>query len=126
MGHCDPSGIVFFPQYFVMLNEVVEDALDALGAPLATLIGQRGTGLPTVRLECDFGAISRFGDRLVQRLAVSRIGSSSLTLSIEMRCADERRFAARQVLVCTSLATHRPQPLPADLREGFARWLEPR
>ena len=23
--HCDPAGIVFYPQYFVLFNELVED-----------------------------------------------------------------------------------------------------
>ncbi len=23
--HCDPAGIIFFPQYFIMFNEMIED-----------------------------------------------------------------------------------------------------
>ena len=26
--HCDPAGIVFYPRYFVLMNEVVEDWFD--------------------------------------------------------------------------------------------------
>ena len=38
-GHCDPAGIVFFPRYFEMLNELVEDWFaQALGLPFAVLI----------------------------------------------------------------------------------------
>jgi 4-hydroxybenzoyl-CoA thioesterase len=68
---CDPAGIVFFPQYLVMLNTLHEQWFDeALLIPYAQLIGQRRTGLPTVRLEVDFTAVSRHGDRLRQTLAV--------------------------------------------------------
>ena len=43
---CDPASIVFFPQYLVMLNGVVEEWFDrGLGIPYAGLIGARRTGL---------------------------------------------------------------------------------
>ncbi len=117
---CDPAGIVFFAQYLVMLNGVIEQWFDeALGIPYAGLIGARRTGLPTVRLELDFTAISHHGDDLVWSLAIERLGRSSLTLTVQVRAGDELRMAARQVLVCTSLATHRPQPLPDDVRAAL-------
>lgn len=118
---CDPAGIVFFPQYLVMLNGVVEEWFDrGLGIPYAGLIGARRTGLPTVRLEVDFTAVSRHGDVLSWQLAVQRLGRSSLTLDVRVLGGDELRLKARQVLVCTSLLTHRPQALPEDVRAALA------
>ena len=32
-SHCDPAGIVFFPQYLVMFNGLVEDWVDPGPAP---------------------------------------------------------------------------------------------
>ena len=117
---CDPAGIVFFPQYLVMLNGVVEEWFDsALRIPYAELIGPRRTGLPTVRLEVDFTAISRHGDSLQWRVAVARLGRSSLTLGHECSSAGQLRLRAQQVLVCTSLHTHRPQALPDDVRAAL-------
>ena len=116
---CDPAGIVFFPQYLVMLNGVVEEWFDtALGIRYAGLIGERRLGLPTVRLEVDFTAISRHGDTLRWGLVVAHLGRSSLTLGHEVLGAADAvpRLHVRQVLVCTSLATHRPQALPDDVR----------
>ena len=72
-AHCDPAGIVFFPQYLVMLNTLHERWFgEALGVPYHDYIGRRRLGVPTVRLECDFTAISRHGDRLRQRLALAK------------------------------------------------------
>ena len=120
---CDPAGIVFFPQYLVMLNGFVEQWFDdALRIPYATLIGARRTGLPTVRLEVDFSAVSRHGDLLRLQLGVEKLGRSSLALRHEVRAADasdELRLRARQVLVCTSLASHRAQALPDDVRAAI-------
>lgn len=120
---CDPAGIVFFPQYLVMLNGVVEEWFErALGLPYAPLIGERRLGLPTVRLEVDFTAISRHGDRLHWEVAVEQLGRSSLTLLHDVRGTGaggegaSTRLRARQVIVCTSLATHKAQALPEDIR----------
>ena len=122
---CDPAGIVFFPQYLVMLNTLVEQWFDeGLGVPYAALIGARRTGLPTVRLELDFTAVSRHGEHLRQVLAVEKMGRSSLALMIEFH-GTELRLRARQVLVCTSLLTHRPVPLPDDVRDAMRPYLPP-
>jgi 4-hydroxybenzoyl-CoA thioesterase len=119
---CDPAGIVFFPQYLVMLNGVIEEWFDTgLGISYAGFVGTRRLGLPTVRLELDFTAISRHGEALQWQLNVARLGRSSLTVAHECRGADgQLRLNAQQVLVCTSLLTHRPQALPDDLRQALA------
>jgi len=123
-GHCDPAGIVFFPQYLVMLNELVEDWFDqGLGIPYAAFIGERRLGLPTVRLECDFTAVSRLGDLLTQRLSVQRAGRSSPAPRTSIDSASELRLRAAQVLVCTSLQTHRSQPLPEDVRAALVPYV---
>jgi 4-hydroxybenzoyl-CoA thioesterase len=123
-AHCDPAGIVFFPQYLVMLNTLHERWFgEALGVPYQEYIGQRRLGVPTVRLECDFTAISRHGDRLRQRLALAKLGRSSIDVAAEFLCGDELRARFRQVLVCTSLETHKPQAVPQDLRVRMERFV---
>jgi len=123
-AHCDPAGIVFFPQYLVMLNTLHERWFDeGLGVRYAEYIGVRRLGLPTVRLECDFTAISRMGERLRQRLAVAKLGRTSFELAVEYDCGGELRARFRQVLVCTSLATHKSHPLPDDLRVAMTRYV---
>jgi 4-hydroxybenzoyl-CoA thioesterase len=124
-AHCDPAGIVFFPQYLVMLNTLIERWFDeALGVPYADYIGVRRLGLPTVRLECDFTAITHMGERLRQRLAVAKLGRTSLQLAVDFDCGGELRARFRQVLVCTSLATHKSHPLPDDLRAAMTRYVQ--
>lgn len=119
---CDPAGIVFYPQYFVMFNGVLEDWVDALGVGFADLVSRRRIGLPTVRLEADFRAVSRFGDDVVLSLEVERLGGKSLTLALRCEAAGgELRMAMRQVVVTTSLETHAAIAVPPDLREAIAR-----
>lgn len=119
---CDPAGIVFYPQYFVMLNGLVEDWIDELGIGYRRLVIERRVGLPTVRLEADFQAVSHMGDRVTQSLAVERLGGRSITLNLRCEGAGgETRMSVRQVLVTTSLLTHRAVDIPSDLRAAIAR-----
>lgn len=120
---CDPAGIVFYPQYFVMLNGLVEDWFnDELGIGYAALILERRIGLPTVRLEVDFQAVSRLGDHVELSLQIDRLGGRSLTLALEVSGADGGlRMRMRQVLVTTSLVTHRALDIPSDIRAAISQ-----
>lgn len=119
---CDPAGIVFYPQYFVMFNDLVEQWVDeALGIGYRALVIERRVGLPTVRVEADFRAVSRMGDDVALSLAVERIGGRSLTLDLRCEGAEgATRMSLRQVLVTTSLVTHRAIDIPPDLRAAIA------
>lgn len=120
---CDPAGIVFYPQYFVILNGLVEDWFNGpLNINYADLVIGRRIGLPTVRLEADFKAVSRLGDEVVLSLDVERLGARSLTLCLRCAARDgQLRMQVRQVIVTTSLATHRAIDIPSDVRDAIAR-----
>jgi 4-hydroxybenzoyl-CoA thioesterase len=120
---CDPAGIVFYPQYFVMFNGLVEDWVnDELGVGYRALIVERRIGLPTVRLEVDFLAVSRLGDTVTLALQVERLGGRSMTLALQCTDADgSLRMRMRQVLVTTSLDTHRAVDIPSDMRAAIER-----
>ena len=120
---CDPAGIVFYPQYFVMLNAHIEDWFtEGLGVDYYALVAERRIGLPTVRLEVDFVAVSRMGDKVALELEVERVGATSMTLQRRISGVQgDRRMTARQVLVTTSLDTHRAIKLPADVRAALRR-----
>lgn len=119
---CDPAGIVFYPQYFVMLNGLIEDWVnEGLGLSYHGLVAQRRIGLPTVKLEVDFRAVSRMGDPVVLGLCVQRLGPRSMTLAV--RCfgaqTGEVRMQMTQVIVTTSLETHRSVAIPHDMRAAI-------
>ncbi|WP_018991572.1 acyl-CoA thioesterase [Aromatoleum toluclasticum] len=125
-AHCDPAGIVFYPQYFVLLNGLVEDWLaDGLGTSFADLIMTRRLGIPTVRMDCTFTRPSRMGDALVLGLTVTRIGESSINLDVQGRVGDELRLRARQTLVTMDLETMKSVAIPTDIRERLGRYCQP-
>ena len=115
---CDPAGIVFYPRYFEMFNGLVEDWFRSeLQASFTEIVTRRGWGLPTVHLEANFVAPSRFDETLFATLTVNSLGTSSMGLDIVLRGSDkEDRVRGKVVLVLIDRAAHRAIPWPNDLR----------
>ncbi len=97
--HCDPAGIIFYPRYFEMVNDLVEAFFDeALGWPFEELLQTQG--VPTAEIRLRFAAPSRHGDHLRLQLEVTRLGRASMGLALRAEDnAGELRFEGESVLV---------------------------
>ena len=73
--HCDPAGIMFYPQFFYLMHEAQEDFLAHIGFPLHLLIAD-GTGVPIVDLKAEFLGMCRNGDESEQAVAAVQFCSS--------------------------------------------------
>lgn len=121
--HCDPAGIVFYPRYFEMVNDAVEQFFnDALGLPFETMHPDRG--VPTIAIDIRFRAPSRHGDMLKIALQPAHLGTTSLKLMISATCGDELRFDAHHTLVHVEGRNLRPAPWPDAIRQILAGQVE--
>jgi 4-hydroxybenzoyl-CoA thioesterase len=102
-----------------MFNGVVENWFrDKLHFSFTEIVTNRGWGLPTVHLEVDFVAPSRFGETLTATLAVRGVGTTSVGLEILFRGQDNGdRVRGKVVLVLIDRAVQRAIPWPSELRE---------
>jgi len=107
-----------------ILDGVLEDFFEALGAPRAALIDERRIGTPTLRLDLTFVHPGFQGDRLDFLLTVSGLGRSSLDLEHEVSANGKVLWTARHRVVATSLDTHQSHPWPDDIRAALTHHLE--
>ncbi len=121
--HCDPAGIVFYPQYFYLLSESMEDFMAAAGKPQHEQINVKRRGWPIVRLEVDFVGMSRYGDVVWVDVTVRHIGGASLGLDYRIRGDSGDRLRARATVVHVDLATDKPIQIPDDVRAAFEPYL---
>ncbi|MBT9496283.1 thioesterase family protein [Zoogloea sp.] len=123
-AHCDPAGIVFYPRYAELCNEVVEDWFrEALGVDFPELHETRRLGIPAVKLEVEFIAPSRYGDVLTFRLSIAKLGSTSLHLAIEAVNGGKTRVRINLKVVLANLDTLRPTPFDDEWRERLAPYV---
>jgi 4-hydroxybenzoyl-CoA thioesterase len=123
--HCDPAGIVFYPQYFVLFHELIEDWFnEGMGVNYAEFVRRRGMGLPMVKLACEFLAPNSIGDILALDLTVRRIGTSSIDLGVRGTAHGRECVRATLTVVHTSIKEMRSVPLPDELRSAVARFME--
>ncbi len=127
LQHCDPAGIVFYPQYFLLFNELVEDWFnEGIGIDFADLHLKDNLGIPLAHVEADFLAPSRQGERLLMRLAVKKLGNSSLTLAISVHSkTGEERVRATLIIVQASLETNGAIPFRPDVRARVEQFQVP-
>ena len=122
-SHCDPAGILYFPNTFDMINATVEDWFaEALGLPFDELHLRHRLGFPIVDTRCEFLKPSRIGEQLTIALSVARLGRASVALRMSGIVAGEVRMRARHVIALVSLETLRAVPIPPDLRERMSKY----
>ena len=75
--HIDYAGIVFYPRFLEMLNDLVEDWFEeALGRPFSKM--HETNGIPTVDLKEQFKNAARIGENLTKKLWVKELKTSSI------------------------------------------------
>jgi 4-hydroxybenzoyl-CoA thioesterase len=119
---CDPAGIVFYPRFLEMFNNLVEDWCNTgLKFSFNDIVIKNGWGLPTVHLEADFLAPCRLGEVLTAKLYVRKIGTSSINADIAL-CGPEHtdRVRGKVVLVLMDRKTSRALAFPDALRKRIA------
>jgi 4-hydroxybenzoyl-CoA thioesterase len=80
--HVDYAGIVFYPRFLEMLNDLVEDWFEeVLEQPFSKM--HQTNGIPTVDLKVQFKNAARLGQVLQKKLWVKNIGFASLLCGFE-------------------------------------------
>ncbi|HLP65206.1 thioesterase family protein [Flavobacterium sp.] len=75
--HIDYAGIVFYPRFLEMLNDLVEDWFEeALERPFSKM--HETNGIPTVDLKVQFKNAARIGEILTKQLWVNQLKTSSI------------------------------------------------
>lgn len=86
--HVDYAGIVFYPRFLEMLNDLAEDWFaEALERPFSKM-HEHGKGIPTVDLKVQFKKAARIGDQLEKSLWVINLGGASVVCGFKFTHAD--------------------------------------
>jgi acyl-CoA thioester hydrolase len=120
-GECDPQGIVFNANYLLYFDVAFTELWRAAVGPWQDLVTS-GFDAVVAESHLSFRAPARFDDELRLELAVTRLGTTAVTTSIDVMRGDELLVAGWLRHVCVSTETWLKAELPADVRDGLARF----
>jgi len=120
-GHCDPSGIVYNPNYFIWFDHAIHALFASGGVSLKVLISDYSIdGIPVVEYKTRFLAPSRWGDKLIIETSVVGLQRCAFTVQHCILNRDVLAVECTETRVCTGidlLQSDRPRarPLPDKL-----------
>ena len=124
-GHCDPSGIVYNPNYFIWFDLSVHALLAKGGLSLKGLIADGLDGVPVVDYRCKFVSPARWGDELAIETSVTALHRCAFDITHKITNAGVLTVECSETRVCTAMdiAQKRPKacPLPEVLVKAFTR-----
>jgi YbgC/YbaW family acyl-CoA thioester hydrolase len=123
-GDVDHAGIAYYPNLYHYCHIAFEEFFEEfVGTPYPRLVEIEHIGFPTVRVESYFRRPIKYGDVLAVRVAVVRIGESSVTFEFRAarRGEGELCFASSHICVAVDMTSFKPVRIPKDLREAFLR-----
>ena len=121
----DHAGIVYYPRIIHYFHLAFEEFFgDCVGTHYSRVLDEWKLGFPAVRVHVDFRRPLAYGDTVIVAMETARIGRASLEMRYRLRKEGEEEIVAegRVTTVTTNMATFRPRPLPAELREVFERY----
>ncbi len=123
-GHTDPAGIVYYPRYYEMINDSIEDMFrEVFARSFGTMHLKDFKGVPTVKMETQFLSPSYCDDILRFCVQVIKLGTSSMTLEITAYCGEEKRLIAHPTLVFCDLKEMKSIPFDDELRHKISKYL---
>jgi 4-hydroxybenzoyl-CoA thioesterase len=124
-GHCDPSGIVYNPNYFIWFDFSVHALLATAGISLKALITEFGIdAIPVVEYNTKFLAPARWGDQLTIESTI--VALHRCAFDIQHRVSNGEVLAAEcvETRVCTAVDPQqgrvRARALPEKLVEALS------
>jgi 4-hydroxybenzoyl-CoA thioesterase len=120
-GECDPSGIVYNPNYFIWLDVSVHALLASAGLTLKGLMADTGLeGIPVVDYRCRFLGPARWGDELLIETAVTALHRCAFDLRHQILNGEAVIVDCAETRVCTAIDPQEGRPRGFPLPERLA------
>ena len=115
---CDPQGVVFNAHYFAYFDIALTELWRTAFGSYANVV-QDGTDVVVVEAGATFRAPARFDDEIDVELAITRLGTTSMTTATAVRRDGELLVEGRIAHVFVDAATLAKKEIPERVRAGL-------
>lgn len=125
--HVDYAGIVFYPRFLEMLNDLVEDWFEeAIERPFSKM--HETNGIPTVDLKVQFKKAARLGEILTKKLWVINLGSASILCGFKFEDEDGKTCLEGEVTLVNVAFTEnrnsiKSETFSEDMKTKISKYL---
>ncbi len=124
-GQSDPAGIVYYPQFFHMFNNLFEDWMEqVVGVDFPKQFMELDRMFPLVHVETDFMNSRVMGQSLMLAFILTGLGRSSIRYTVIGFDGELDILRGRFVTSIASKTTKRSMPLPDDMRPAMEAYLK--
>jgi acyl-CoA thioesterase FadM len=125
-GEADPAGTIYAPRAIDIAIQAIEALwIEAAGLSFSDLHARHGLAGPWVHTSCEFASPLRAGEMFEMRVALDRIGSSSLHWSGEAARPDGTPlFRLKLVSVMIDAGTGTPRTVPDAIRTALSHYVK--
>lgn len=124
----DMAGVMYFANYFRLMEEVEQAFFRSLGFAVALDVSGTRTGFPRVNVGCEYFEPARFDEELSLQLHVTRMGAKSLNYEVDF-VRDGRRIARGRITGVCCIADGggiKSIEIPAEIRGKLAPFVRER
>ncbi len=122
----DMAGIMHFASFFHYMESAEHEFLRSLGLSVHTTVDGEMLSFPRVATSCQFRSPARCEDVLDIAIAISRLGSKSITYDFDFRIADREVATGRITCVCCRVIPDQPLTsvtIPADIAAKLKQYV---
>lgn len=125
--HVDYAGIVFYPRFLEMLNDLVEDWFEeSFERPFSKI--HETNGIPTVDLKIQFKKAARLGEILTKKIWVIKLGGASINCGFKFEDKNEATCLEGEVtLVNVAINKERDgikaEPFNEDMKAKISKYI---
>ncbi|HYM01286.1 MAG TPA: thioesterase family protein [Blastocatellia bacterium] len=122
----DPAGIIYYGQFLRFFEIAETELFREVGLPYGEVFDRLNIWLPRVQIHFDFLKPLKLDDSIIVSAYVGRFGVKSLTLEFEVvkKTTGERVAKGHVVLACVSRSTFASIPMPEEIRNKLAPYLD--
>lgn len=124
-GEIDQARVVYYPRFFHYFHQAFEEWFaGALGVSYPDLVLKENVGFPSVRVETEFLAPLRYGDKIRVDLELREIGRTSITVRYTLVRLSDGVVSARATIknVAIDNDTFKPVPISGAWRRRFEKF----
>lgn len=115
----DPAGRINFPRYFDYMEDGEAELMRSRGLSYAHL--PAGYGAPRVHTECSFRKILNYDAPFTMRVAVGKLGNTSIRYDYQFFTGgDPRELAAEGSMTIVVIKDGRPSEIPKEWRAALS------